>query len=154
MADQKPHLLLSGIGRNEDFQSRNQARGSGVPLRDRHTHGIALRQQYTDALARHQVRQSEPPIPITDETGIYVEIVGFANAELPLDKLDNRAFELRSCRKVDGREIATVFIPDAKRDAFQKKVHEYLNKERAKGKPANQALICHRQCKADPLTPR
>lgn len=141
MADQKPHLLLSGIGRNEDFQSRNQVRGAGVPLRGRHTHGIALRQQYSDALARHQARQSEPVVPITDETGIYVEIVGFSDVELPLDKLENRAFKLRSCRKVDGREIATVFIPDSQRDAFQKKVHEYLNKDRANGKPANQALI-------------
>lgn len=141
MADQKPHLLLSGIGRNEDFQSRNQVRGAGVPRRDRHTHGTALRQQYSDALARHQARQSDPLVPITDETGIYVEIVGFADVELPIDKLDNRAFKLRSCRKVDGREVAMVFIPDPQRDAFQKKVHEYLNKDRAKGKPANQALI-------------
>lgn len=141
MADQKPHLLLSGIGRNEDFQSRNQVRGAGVPRRDRNAHGIALRQQYSDALARHQARQSKTLAPITDETGIYVEIVGFADVELPLDKLDNRAFKLRSCRKVDGREVATVFIPDPQRDAFQKKVHEYLNKDRAKGKPANQALI-------------
>ncbi|SNY97904.1 S8 family peptidase [Halomonas sp. hl-4] len=141
MADRKPHLLLSGIGRNEDFQSRNQVRGAGVPRRDRNAHGIALRQQYSDALARHQARQSKTLAPITDETGIYVEIVGFADVELPLDKLDNRAFKLRSCRKVDGREVATVFIPDPQRDAFQKKVHEYLNKDRAKGKPANQALI-------------
>lgn len=56
MADQKPHLLLSGIGSNEDFQSRNQVRGAGVPLRDRYIHGTVLRQQYSDALARHQTR--------------------------------------------------------------------------------------------------
>ncbi|WP_347329847.1 S8 family peptidase [Marinimicrobium locisalis] len=141
MADQKPHILLEGFGNNEDFQSRRRGRNPEIPLRNRSSHGSALSQQYADVLSQFQARQAQAPEPITDDTGIYVEIVGFPDIDLPLDKLDNRDFKLRSCRTVGGMEVATVFIPESRRSAFQNKVTRYLTKNGKGGRPANQGLI-------------
>lgn len=141
MADRKPHLLLSEFGRKEDFQSRNQTPTGLVPLQNRVTHGQALAQQYADALMRHQTRKSEAPAPITDETGIYIEIVGFPNLDLPLDRLDNRDFQLRACKKIHNQEVATLFIPESRRSAFQRKITDYLTQNTPKDKPKNQPLI-------------
>ena len=82
-------------------------------------------------------------IPITEDIGIYVEIVGAPNCELPLDSLDTtRDFKLRSCRKAGDHEIALVFIPEARRNNFLRKVEQYLDptKDGAKG-PWNHNLI-------------
>lgn len=141
MADRKPHLLVNGVGSREDFQSRSRGRSPEVALQDRHQHGTALAQQYANVLARHEARQAEPLVPITDETGVYVEVVGFSGIELPLEKLDNRDFKLCSCRKQGDHEVATVFIPESRRDAFNQKLHWYLTKDTDKGMPRNQALI-------------
>lgn len=141
MADRKPHLLVNGVGSREDFQSRNRGRSLKVALQNRHQHGTALAQQYANVLARHEARQAEPLVPITDETGVYVEVVGFSGIELPLEKLDNRDFKLCSCRKQGDHEVATVFIPESRRDAFNQKLHWYLTKDTDKGMPRNQALI-------------
>ncbi|WP_404345200.1 S8 family peptidase [Vreelandella venusta] len=100
-----------------------------------------MAQQYANVLARHEARQAEPLVPITDETGVYVEVVGFSGIELPLEKLDNRDFKLCSCRKQGDHEVATVFIPESRRDAFNQKLHWYLTKDTDKGMPRNQALI-------------
>ena len=141
MADRKPHLLVNGVGSREDFQSRSRGRSPEVALQDRHQHGTALAQQYANVLARHEARQAEPLVPITGETGVYVEVVGFSGIELPLEKLDNRDFKLCSSRKQGDHEVATVFIPESRRDAFNQKLHWYLTKDTDKGMPRNQALI-------------
>lgn len=141
MADQKPHIALNGFRKNEDFQSRRRGRSPEIPLRTRNTHGRALSQQYSDVLTHFSNRKARAPEPITDDTGIYVEIVGFPDSTLPLEKLDNRDFKLRSCRRMDDGEIATVFIPEARRQAFQEKIDQYLTKDGRGGRPANQSLI-------------
>lgn len=142
MADRKPHLLVNGVGSREDFQSRSRGRSPEVALQDRHQHGTALAQQYANVLVRHEARQAEPLVPVTDETGIYVEIVGFSGIELPLDRLDNKDFHLRSCTKIDDQETAVVFIPESRRNAFLAKVSRYLDKNSPKsGLPLNQPLI-------------
>jgi hypothetical protein len=141
MAERKPHILLKGMANSEDYQSRQRGRSPEIPPRNRNAHGNAISQQYAVLLSHFEERQAHAPEPITDDTGIYVEIVGFPDIELPLDKLDNRDFKLRSCHKVADREVATVFIPESRRHAFQNKVTQYLTRDGIGGKPANQGLI-------------
>lgn len=142
MAERKPHLLVSGAGQYEAFQSRNQGRAKAVPPQLTAQHGQALLQKYTEALRLHDVRQAEVVAPITEEQGIYLEIIGVEGVELQLDKLDNRDFQLRACKKIDHKDVATLFIPEARRTAFQRKITEYLNEVSPKsGKPKNQAFI-------------
>lgn len=141
MAERKPHILLQGMANREDYQSRQQGRPVNIPPRSRNAHGRALSTQYADVLAQFEALKSRAPDPITDDTGIYVEISGFPDIELPLEKLDNRDFKLRSCHRVADREVATVFIPESRRHAFQKKITQYLTKNGKGGKPANQTLV-------------
>lgn len=141
MADYKPHILLNGFSNNEDFQSRRPGRTPKTPLRNRIIHGRALSQQYADVLSQFNIRKAQAPEPITDDTGIYVEVVSFPDSNLPLEKLDNQDFKLRSCRNIEGREVATIFIPESRRHIFHSKVSQYLTKNGKGGRPANQALV-------------
>lgn len=143
MAERKPHILLNGFVQNEDFQSRRTGRGAKVPLQNRASHGQALTQQYAAIQSGYDSQRKAAPEPITEDIGIYVEIIGMPNCPLTLESLDNRDFKLRSCRKVDNREVAVVFIPENRRNVFQKKLELYLDPEEdnKSGVPSNHKLI-------------
>jgi hypothetical protein len=81
--------------------------------------------------------------PITEDVGIYVEIIGAPDCEIPLDRLDtSRDFKLRACRKMHDHEVAIVFIPESRRDVFLRKLEQYLDlgKDGKEG-PKNHSLI-------------
>lgn len=143
MAERKPHILLDGFAHLEDFQSRNSGRNPEIPLQDRYAHGQNLYQQYTGLVTQHQERREQAPEPITEDTGVYVEIIGATGCELPQDSLDtSRDFKLRSCRKSGVREIAVVFIPESRRDTFLNKLQQYLDPEKdGKKAPRNHNLV-------------
>ncbi|MEE8056228.1 MAG: S8 family serine peptidase [Pseudomonadales bacterium] len=142
MADGKPHLNISAYQTSEDFQSKRTGRSPVTPQQDRTFHGQQLTAKYNQILQDHAQRKAKQANPITEELGIYVEIESIAGCELPLDSLDNRDFELRSCRKDGSREFALIFIPESKRDSFLKKIQHYLDpqKDGAAG-PRNHNLI-------------
>lgn len=143
MAERKPHILLNGFVQNEDFQSRRTGRGAKVPLRSRASHGQVLTQQYAAIQSGYDSQREAAPEPITEDIGIYVEIIGMPECPLTLDRLDGRDFKLRSCRNVDTREVAVVFIPESRRNVFQKKLEQYLDPEEdnKSGEPSNHKLI-------------
>ena len=143
MTERKPHILLGGFANHEDFRSRRTGRNPVIPPQDRNSHGQFLAQQYSRLLSRFQDQRDELPEPVTADIGIYVEIIGAPGCDLPLDSLDtSRDFKLRSCRKVDGREVAIVFIPESRRGVFQRKIEQYLDPGNdGKGGPRNHSLI-------------
>lgn len=143
MTERKPHILLGGFANHEDFRSRRTGRNPIIPPQDRNSHGQFLAQQYSRLLSRFQDQRDELPEPVTADIGIYVEIIGAPGCDLPLDSLDtSRDFKLRSCRKVDGCEVAIVFIPESRRDVFQRKIEQYLDPGKdGKGGPRNHSLI-------------
>jgi len=144
MPERKPHILIGGFASHEDFQSRQTGRNPIIPLQDRNPHGQALFQQYSGVLKSFQTRREHAAQPITEDIGIYVEIIGAAGCELPLNSLDtSRDFRLRSCRKVYDHEVAIVFVPESRRYVFQRKLEQYLNpdKDSNKGFPKNHNLI-------------
>jgi len=143
MPKRKRHVLVRGFSNHEEFRSRRKRFNSVIPPQDRLAHGQRLSQQYSAILEQFHARRAQMDIPITEDIGIYVEIVGAPNCELPLDSLDTtRDFKLRSCRKAGDHEIALVFIPEARRNNFLRKVEQYLDptKDGAKG-PWNHNLI-------------
>lgn len=144
MAESKPHILLDGFANNEEFRSRRSGRNPVIPPQDRATHGQSLSQQYSNVLDHFQHQRAQAARPITEDIGIYVEIVGAPGCELPLDSLDtSRDFKLRSCRKVDDHEVAVVFVPEPRRDAFQRKLEQYRDRQKdsKKGNPRNHNLV-------------
>ncbi len=106
------------------------ARGSGGSEKppftgNRREHGQALAQQYETA-----TRSSEQ----TDTEGTYVTFESFPGLELALESLDIQrqgeqpellavSYETRSSGTV---QLATIFIPDGKRDYFLKRLTEYV----------------------------
>lgn len=142
MPDQKRHLLIKGFLSNEDFRSRRTGRNPAIPLQDRIPHGQQLSARYADLMQQYDGKQQHAEPPLTDDVGIFVEIVGVPSIKLPLDSLDTRDFRLHACRRIGDREVALVFIPEAHREAFQKKITQYLDPEKdGKGGPRNHNLI-------------
>jgi hypothetical protein len=91
----------------------------------------------------YDARRAQAAPPITEDIGIYVEIVGMPDCELPLDSLDtSRDFKLRSCRMVDDYEVTVVFVPESRRGVFQSKLEQYLDPDKdGKGGPRNHNLV-------------
>lgn len=142
MDNKKKHLDVGRFVETESYRSRRIGRSVVVPNRDRNSHGSAISSQYQNILNTFEQRASSRLESITDDSGLYVEITGYPNLQLPLDKLDNTSFRLCVCKKEDDREIATVFIPENKRDIFMEKINQYLDPSKdGVRSPRNHALI-------------
>jgi hypothetical protein len=144
LAAGKPHIVLDGFSKSEDFSSRSTSRSTLIPARPRTAHGRNLATQFELVMHQYSERRIDAQTPITEDIGIYVEITGFPRIPLPLDKLDNRDFKLFSCKTVEENvEIAIVFIPESRRGSFQIKVSQYLNPDLDSGKgfPRHHTLI-------------
>lgn len=142
MPDQKRHLLIEGFLSNEDFKSRRTGRNPDIPFQDRILHSEQLLARYANLLQQYDDKRQHAEPPITDDIGIFVEIVGVPGIKLPLGSLDTQDFRLHACRKVGDREVALVFIPEARRETFQRKVTQYRDPEKdGKGGPRNHNLI-------------
>lgn len=143
MPERKRHILVDGFVTNEKFRSRRIGRNPIIHPRDRLAHGQYLLSRYSDLVGKFEAQRTQLQNSITEDFGIYVEIVSAPGGELPLNSLDtNRDFKLRSCRKVDDREVALIFIPESRRNIFQRKLDQYLDPKRdGKGGPRNHILI-------------
>lgn len=143
MPEKKRHILIDGFVSNEGFRSKRTGRNPITPLKDRLAHGQYLTFRYSELVNQFETQRTQIQNPITEDIGIYVEILGAPGCELPLNSLDtSRDFKLRSCRKVDDHEVALIFIPESKRDAFQGKLNQYLDPEKdGKGGPRNHNLV-------------
>ena len=150
MPERKPHLRFDGFREEFDYESKHRPPTKAVPLRDRQQHGTALLGQYTGAIQEAAAKRPQAgPAPITEETGIYLELIGQPGQKLPLAKLDSaRDYHLQSMHlEGDSQhevEAAVIFVPDSRRAAFERKLQAYLDPRRdtkKSNKPANQGLI-------------
>lgn len=143
MVEIKRHLAVEGCVEREDYRSRTRGRTQEVPSLNRGLHGQALRQQYQRCLEGATARAVPAAERITPERGIYVEVTSVEDCQLPLDSLDTaRDFKLMSCRQNGQREVAVIFIPEEKRQAFLRKIDAYLDPAKDKNnRPKNQRLL-------------
>jgi len=142
MTDRRPHLLLNGFNSREKFRSKRTGRNPVIPPQNRSTHGQSLSGQFTNVLNQYQVHRDGVENPITQDVGIYVEIISADGCELPLDSLDTSDFNLRYCKKENEHEVALVFIPESRRNAFHNKLQQYLDSSKdGTGGPRNHNLI-------------
>ncbi len=142
MTDRRSHLLINGFNSSEEFRSRRTGRSPFIPSQDRTAHGQSLSGQFTNVLNQYQVHRDQVVNPITQDVGIYVEIISADGCELPLDSLDTRDFSLRYCKKENEHEVALVFIPESRRNAFHSKLQQYLDSSKdGTGGPRNHNLV-------------
>ncbi|MCC3701670.1 S8 family peptidase [Rouxiella badensis] len=127
MANDRKHIDINRFISPERFKSKNSVRNASIPLRNRSEHGGALQRQYLEIIHGFEKKLDTRPPSITEDIGIYVDIIGHEAIQLPIDKLDNRDFKLCLIKNENGIEIATVFIPESKRTSFLKKITDYLD---------------------------
>jgi len=149
------HLYLSGHGRREHF---TWPRGGGgevvLPQRNRAAHAARLEEALTAAIAAatEQAAARNPEIA-GGQAGFYLEFDIGKEQRALLDKLEDKRgkkhIELVAVRPADAdpenRISATVFVPEAKRDLYLKKVEEYRTKDTPTGKPKNELLVASLQ---------
>ena len=143
------HIKLSGPNAHFDFTS-TQSGGSQtkIPRRNRNQHGRRILQQLDQVW---QESENEFLVAFPERTGIYLEFISSPDFELAIKSLEDLRQGIRLCnvravkRKVNEDEteitLATVFIPNNKREFFFKKVEQYLTEETKNGKPKNAKLI-------------
>lgn len=134
MPGDRKHLKVGRFFSEEQFKSKRLGRNPGIPTNNRQNHGARLNGQYQTILDQYKQIEDNREPPITEDIGIYVEVVSAERCKLPLDSLDNRDFKLCSHKVTGNREIATVFIPERRRATFHEKVRQYLDPKKD-GKP-------------------
>lgn len=142
MPERYPHLRIERFSQPESFRSRTRGSNPEVPRQNRQSHARLLQAQYSGILEQSEENR-QSITPISENLGVYVEVIGQSDCELPLDSLDTKDFILLSCKKIDGRDVATIYIPEEKRSSFHRKLNQYIDPEKdsASGKPRNQKLI-------------
>lgn len=138
--ERHPHFILTGTSETEAFQPRGGGGGGGViPEQDRAQHGGTLRQQI-DALvpAFEASREARQSVGVDRDHGLQIEFESFPGVDLAIESLadDRSRIELLNVRRVGEQILATVFVPDGKLVAFERKLTAYLEGRRDRnGKP-------------------
>ena len=143
------HLKLLGPNENLNYISTNSGRPqTKIPTRNRNQHGRKIFQQLKQAW---QESENEFLVTFPEKTGIYLEFISSPNFELAIKSLEDLRQGIRLCnvrtekRIINNQEtevtLATVFIPNNKREFFFKKIKQYLSEETKSGKPKNTNLI-------------
>lgn len=145
------HFYLREHGERESFTSPlSGPRDQFIPQRNRAQHAQRLERALTTALAAAEQQIAAREADIAGGTaGYYLEFDLPKSQQPLLDKLEDyrgRArVELVSVRPSvadpQGSVAATVFVPEAKKDIFLKKVRDYRDKETDTGKPRNEPLV-------------
>ncbi|GAA3931179.1 S8 family peptidase [Microbacterium soli] len=124
----RPHIVVPMTPRSEPFTIPSSGGSTERPIfsRDRRAHGNALIRQYESAV---RPTSDEPPTE-----GTYLSFLSFPGLELALKSLDVQSSgeqpELVVVSEMDagdGRvQVATVYIPDGKKQHFLKRLTQYV----------------------------
>lgn len=141
-----PHIVVPVEPRPEPFTIPVSGRDSDASrtVGDRRGHGTALIKQFENATA--PVYDAPAVEGVSDAPaveGTYISFISFPGLELALESLDPQGTgeqpELVAVRKQDSADgvlqIATVYIPDGKKEYFLKRLARYVEsaeEERAK----------------------
>ena len=139
------HIFLAGPTRIEGFT--NPRHGGPVPrikIQDRAQHSARLLRKLEAAWREDDKRQA---VAHADRNGVYVDFVSESGFDLAVKSLENvrsgiRLLNVRSEGTGAGsRTMATVYVPNEKRQYFLGKINAYAQETTAKGKPKNAKLI-------------
>lgn len=139
------HIFLPGPDRTEGFT--NPRRGGGqprIPSRDRAGHSAYLRGRLESAWREDEERCA---VAHADRHGVYIDFLSEPGFDLIIKSLESlrSGIRLLNVRRMedDGgeRTIATVYVPNAKRVHFLKKIRDYAEQVTQTGKPKNEKLV-------------
>lgn len=128
-----PHIILSGTGQAEPFQSTASPRSKPPPAQDRQFHGARLRSQLQQVQRDgEEALQAQKEAGLEGGLGIQVEFASEPDVELAFESLSRsrQGIELLNLRRDGGVTLATVFVPEGKLPAFEKIIEDYLAERR------------------------
>lgn len=143
------HLLIVHTAATEPYTSPS-AMGPifrSTP-RQREAHGQRLARQF-DAIRQQSqaIIEEQKAYGIDAKNGIYLQFESEPDFELKFESLEAQrsGIELLAVQELEGRTLATVFVPEGKLDILIQKLNDYLDskKDSPKGKPRNQDLIAN-----------
>ena len=144
------HIYLPGHGVRKQFTAHGAGSSKTPPMRDRASHAAKLKGELNAAILAAEIQNAGRDATIAQgERGFYLDF------ELPIteiavvDRLENRQvrppIELVSVRNVpesDDKIIATVFVPEEKKDHYIGKIEKYQFEDTPKtGRPQNETLV-------------
>ncbi len=146
--DAKPHFFLGRTGKSEPYTSVSTGGGKkqAIPEQNRQQHGLALLGQLQQIQTDQQDLKTEASdYPLESVIGIQIEFESFPDIALAVESLANEThkIELLNVTHRNDKTFATIFVPEGKLSAFEKKLRDYLSEKKNKNGGAidNRPLI-------------
>ena len=143
----RPHFHVEGGGQNEPYMSPRVVITGLPPARARATHAARLKRALDGAIAqaRNQIASREEGVA-EGTPGFYLEFEIPIDHRAAVDSLENKwkSIELVVVQPPsEGKETfsATVFVPEASADFFDRRIEAYRDEDTKSGKPKNEALV-------------
>lgn len=140
----KPHLFIKNVHKAQGYTTPpGHPIKSILPERNRHDHGEFLLSKLNDIWKVHKEElniRTENSLPIKD--GEYITFIGSEKQLLELDSLGSDGARLLNLKKDDqNRQVATIYIPDEKKEKLIGKISGYISTDTGKGLPKHQKLV-------------
>lgn len=141
----KPHLFVKNVHSSQEYTTPpGPPIKTPLPTRERNNHGNALLDSLRQIWATHNsenINRQEAGLPFKDG-----EYISFSSAEkhfLEIDSLSSDGAKLLNLKTVaeNSTQIATIYIPNDKKDKLIGKITKYVNENLASGLPKNQKLV-------------
>ncbi|VAW87215.1 putative serine protease [hydrothermal vent metagenome] len=146
--DAKPHFFLGRTGKPELYTSVSTGGGKkqSTPEQNRQQHGSALLSQLQQIQTDQQTLKSEASAyPLESAIGIQIEFESFPDIALAVESLANETHKIELLNVIHRKNttFATIFVPEGKLSAFEKKLRDYLSEKKNKNGGAidNRPLI-------------
>lgn len=141
------HLLVTGRTEAESFRSPLTVRTQLPPDRDRKQHGESLLAQLQIIGQESQrLEQARAAAGIEERLGIALAVeispAGILDAGKKLE-WKREGIEVLNVVDLDGSSLVTVYVPEGKLSAFERRVKEYLQVDRAPRKEGDEPKPAH-----------
>ena len=141
----KPHLFIKNIHTSQGYTTPPSGGGgeANLPERNKSEHGNAILSSLNQIWSSYEQQielRKQSGLPIKE--GEYLTFKSAVDNTLKIESLDSSGAVLLSVSTNNNtnQQIATVFIPENKKNKFVDKVEKYINSE-DNTKPRNQELI-------------
>lgn len=141
----KPHLFIKNVHTSQSYTTPPSGGGSdtNLPERNRNEHGNFILSSLAEIWGTYDQQialRKKSGLPTNK--GEYLTFTSALNNTLKIESLDSSGAVLLNVNtnKETNQQIATVFIPDYKKNNFFDKVEKYIDSDN-NSKPRNQELI-------------
>ncbi|MFH6969870.1 S8 family peptidase [Flavobacterium sp. FlaQc-28] len=141
----KPHLFVKNVHSSQDYTTPpGPPIKSLLPKRDRITHGEFIYSslyEIWETYNQETFQRAEASKPVKE--GEYITFFGAEKQLLELDSLSSDGAKLLNVKtnSENKSQIATVYIPENKKEKLLGKIEKYIGENTDKGLPKNQPLV-------------